>query len=81
LSTTTWPEVQLRYRTQARAIELEPHYVDVAVKRWQIFTGKVATLAATGESFEDVAEKRCCNVALASSTDATESNSITQALT
>ena len=33
------------------AIELNPAYVDVAVKRWQDFTGKEATLEATGESF------------------------------
>ena len=33
------------------AIELDPAYVDVAVKRWQAFTGSVATLEATGEPF------------------------------
>ena len=33
------------------AIELDPAYVDVAVKRWQAFTGNVATLEATGEPF------------------------------
>ena len=27
---------------QARAIEIDPHYVDVAVRRWQKFTGKTA---------------------------------------
>lgn len=32
-------------------MELAPQYVDVAVKRWQQFTGKQATLEATGELF------------------------------
>ena len=34
------------------ALELNPAYVDVAVMRWQSFTGKTAVLEATGESFE-----------------------------
>jgi DNA modification methylase len=33
------------------AIELNPAYVDVAVKRWQDFTGKEAIHAETGETF------------------------------
>jgi DNA modification methylase len=33
------------------AMELSPQYVDVAVRRWQQFTGKVATLEATGAPF------------------------------
>ena len=33
------------------ALELNPAYVDVAVIRWQAFTGKTAILEATGESF------------------------------
>lgn len=33
------------------AMEISPHYVDVAVRRWQQFTGKVAILEGTGESF------------------------------
>ncbi len=32
-------------------IEIEPRYVDVAVKRWQQMTGKQAILEATGEPF------------------------------
>ena len=35
----------------ARLIELDPKYVDVIVQRWQEFTGKKATLLATGEAF------------------------------
>ena len=33
------------------AIELNPAYVDVAVKRWYEFTGKSAINEATGEAF------------------------------
>lgn len=32
-------------------IELDPHYCDVIVKRWQEFTGKQAVLEATGQIF------------------------------
>ncbi len=39
------------------AIELNPAYVDVAVRRWQEFTGKQATLERTGETFADVEGK------------------------
>ena len=35
------------------AMELSPNYVDVAVRRWQQFTGKRATLEATGAAFPD----------------------------
>ena len=35
----------------ARLIELDPKYCDVIVRRWQEFTGKVATLKETGEAF------------------------------
>ena len=42
----------------ARLIEYEPGYCDVIVQRWQALTGKRATLAATGEAYEDVAEAR-----------------------
>ena len=37
------------------AMELSPNYVDVAVRRWQQFTGKRAVHAATGKSFDDIA--------------------------
>jgi len=38
---------------QARLMELDPRYCDVIVKRWQQFTGKRATLEATGERFPE----------------------------
>ena len=40
------------------AIELNPAYVDVCVRRWQEFTGKEATLEATGATFAQVAEDK-----------------------
>jgi DNA modification methylase len=45
------------------AIELDPAYVDVAVKRWQEFTGKQATLEDDGRSFADVAAERVAEAA------------------
>lgn len=38
--------------------EINPAYVDVAVKRWQDFTGKTATLEATGQTFDDLKAER-----------------------
>jgi tRNA G10 N-methylase Trm11 len=40
------------------AIELNPAYVDVAVTRWQNFTGATARLEATGETFVETMAKR-----------------------
>lgn len=40
------------------AVEISPQYVDVAVKRWQAFTGKVAVLEAGGATFAAVEAKR-----------------------
>lgn len=38
----------------ARLMELDPKYCDVIIKRWQDFTGKQATLEATGQAFNEV---------------------------
>lgn len=40
------------------AIELSPAYVDVAVKRWQAFTGKAAICENTGATFSEVENAR-----------------------
>lgn len=40
------------------AIELDPVYVDVAVRRWQTLTGEDAHLLSTGQSFAMVAAER-----------------------
>ena len=40
------------------AIELDPTYVDVALRRWQTSTGETARLANTGQSFAEVEAER-----------------------
>jgi DNA modification methylase len=42
----------------ARLIEYEPGYCDVIIQRWQQLTGKQATLAGDGATFEDIADER-----------------------
>jgi hypothetical protein len=39
-------------------IELDPLYVDVAIRRWQAFTGLKATLVGAGQSFDEVEKER-----------------------
>lgn len=39
-------------------MEIDPLYVDVAIRRWQSFTGKDAILAETGQTFDEVAAAR-----------------------
>ena len=39
-------------------IELNPAYVDVAIERWQQFTGANAVLTETGATFADLKAKR-----------------------
>jgi hypothetical protein len=40
------------------AVELDPHYADVAVRRCQAFTGESATLLADGRPFDAIATER-----------------------
>lgn len=47
-----------RTRRKACGIEIEPAYVDVAIRRWEKRTGRQAVLAATGETFAEVAALR-----------------------
>jgi DNA modification methylase len=42
----------------ARGIEIDPGYIDVAIRRWQSYSGKAAILAATGQTFEEIGEER-----------------------
>jgi DNA modification methylase len=41
-----------------RAIELDEAYVDVAVRRWEAYSGKNAVLAGTGQTFDQVSAER-----------------------
>ena len=40
------------------AVELNPAYVDVAVQRWQEFTGQAAKLEGDGRTFAEIKEQR-----------------------
>ena len=52
---------------RARLIEYDASYCDTIVSRWQRFIGKQATLAQTGQIFEDVAASRSSSASLANS--------------
>jgi DNA modification methylase len=41
-----------------RGVELNPAYVDVIVRRWQVFTGRAAVHHASGQSFDERAERQ-----------------------
>jgi DNA modification methylase len=43
---------------RAYGLEIDPLYVDVAVKRWQDFTKRDAILKATGQTFDEVVAER-----------------------
>lgn len=42
----------------SRLIEYDPTYCDTIIRRWESYTGKKAGLAASGQSFDEVAEYR-----------------------
>jgi DNA modification methylase len=50
-----------RTARRARAIELDPIYVDVAIRRWQALTDGTAILEATGQSFAEREEASLAN--------------------
>jgi DNA modification methylase len=50
---------------KARALEIDPNYVDVAVRRWQAYTGKSAVLAGSGDTFETTQDRRIATSAAA----------------
>ena len=47
-----------RVGRRAYALEFEPRYVDVAIRRWQSFTGRDAILAEAGITFDELAQDR-----------------------
>lgn len=48
-----------RVGRRAYGLEIDPLYVDAAIRRWQDVTRRDAILAATGQTFEEVAAERC----------------------
>jgi DNA modification methylase len=50
---------------KARALEVDPNYVDVAVRRWQAYAGKSAVLFGSGETFEAIEAQRLAKPAAA----------------
>jgi DNA modification methylase len=49
-----------RTRRLGRGIELDPRYVDVAIRRWQALSKQSAVLVKTGRSFDEL-EKLAAN--------------------
>jgi DNA modification methylase len=56
-SGTTLAAAELTERV-CYGIELDPKYVDVVIGRWQLLTGKQATLEADGRTFDEVKAER-----------------------
>lgn len=50
-------------------VELDPAYVDVAIRRWQKRTGRDAVHALTGETFDAIAERAALSMAQTVSQD------------
>jgi DNA modification methylase len=46
---------------RGHGIEIDPQYVDVAVRRWQRYTGKAARLDGAHTTFDELAEQRINN--------------------
>jgi DNA modification methylase len=53
-----------RVGRRAYAMELEPRYADVAIRRWQAFTRRDAVLSASGQTFDEVVQERSPRTAL-----------------
>jgi len=47
-----------RVGRRAYGVEIDPLYVDAAIRRWQDFTKRDAILKATGQTFDEVAAAR-----------------------
>ena len=54
-----------RVGRRAYTLELEPRFVEVAIKRWQAFTRKDAIHGETGLTFDEVASERTTQPAAA----------------
>jgi DNA modification methylase len=58
-----------RVGRHARALEIEPRFVDVAIRRWQAFTRRDAHHAESGSSFDEMAAESSRSGNLASGRD------------
>ena len=58
-----------RVGRHARALDIEPRFVDVAIRRWQAFTRRDARHAESGSSFDEIAAERARAPGLASKND------------
>jgi DNA modification methylase len=47
-----------RVGRRAYGLEIDPHYVDFAVRRWQTYTKRDAILRGTGQTFDETAAAR-----------------------
>ena len=47
-----------RVGRQGRAVEIDPRYVDLAIRRWQSFTGRDALHVERGLTFEEMSARR-----------------------
>ena len=45
-------------RRKCYGMELDEHYCDVIIKRWEDYTGKKATLESTGQTYEELKAER-----------------------
>jgi len=43
---------------KARLMEIDPRYADVAITRWQRYSGQKATLKSDGRVFEEISTER-----------------------
>jgi DNA modification methylase len=46
-----------------RGIELDPHYVDAAIRRWQTLTDQAAVHVNSGRTFDELAARQDCDAA------------------
>ena len=56
-----------RSRRTGYAVEIEPKYIDVAIRRWEKMTGRKAVLETTGQTFDEIAEERAARPVAAAS--------------
>lgn len=47
-----------RTKRKTYGIEIEPGYVDIAIRRWQEMSGEEAVMAASGQTFSQVIAER-----------------------